>query len=301
MKSPSTFWPILRNELALFRYGYPGWMTAAFLVFYTAMLPGLLFLLMFRNDSVGNDNLALLLQTGIIFFLLVIMLVPVMFVMLLSTIPALKEFFDLNSSTGANPPIPLPPVGTTEGFEFMFTRAMDRVMLCRARTAAFFILALLPFFVALAAAPFTPDIRLNLNHTPAGRLDAQISLYSHAFPAMRPLVNGQRSLPGQFTVPGGTVAYTVWLGWIAALTLLFCHSYGMLLSRWAKPNSWWTLTPLVLPFLIIFCLIKFTFAWQEQSFLFFVAHLLPMIAGLIALAIVIQLWSERRFRKMEIL
>ncbi len=301
MKTCSTFWPILRNELALLRYGYPGWAMAGFVALYTAALPGILYLLMFRNESLGNYNLALLLQTGIIFVLLVVLLMPLMFVTFLSTIPLLKEFFNLNSSTGSNPPIPLPPVGTTEGFEFMFTRAIDRVMLCRARTAAFFLLALLPFFVAVAAAPLAPDVRLNLNHTPADRLDAQISLYSQAFPAMRPVVSGQRNLPGQFTVPGGTVAYTLWLAWIVALTLLLCHAYGTLVSRWAKPNHWWTLTPLALPFLLITWLFKLTFTSQERGFLFFAAHPLPMVAGLLVLAVVIQLWSERRFRKMEIL
>lgn len=301
MKTRSTFWPILRNELALFRYGYAGWITAGFVALYTAALVSIIFFLMFRNDALGNNNLALLLQTNIIFVLIVVILLPLVFVMFLSTVPALKEFFDLNSSSGPNSPLPLPPAGTLEGFEFMFTRAVNRVMLCRARTVAFFLLALLPFLITVAAAPFTPDVHLNLNHTPADRLDAQISLYSRAFPAMRPLVEGKRSFPGQFVVPGGAVAYAVWLAWIAALLLLLCHAYGTLVSRWARPNRWWSLTPLVIPFLLIPRLLVFSFTRQERGFLFFAAHLLPMITALIVLAVVVQVWSERRFRKMEIL
>jgi hypothetical protein len=298
MKTPSTFWPVLRSELAFLRYGYAGWIMAGYVALYTA-LPLTLFLLLFQAERIGN-NLALLLQTNVFVIALVVFFLPVMFITFLSTIPALRDFLQANSSS-PNAPIPVPPVGTTQDLEFQITRAMDRIMLCRARTVAFFISALLPFFLFVAAAPFTPDLHLNLNHTPDDQLDSQIKLYSDAFPAMHPLVEGRRSLPGQFVVPHGALVYTVWLVWLAALLLSLCRAYGTLMANWVKPGRWWTFTPLAFPFLLIPRLLAFTFTRQERGFLFFATHLLPMIAALIVLAIVIQLWCEHRFRKMEII
>jgi hypothetical protein len=93
----------------------------------------------------------------------------------------------------------------------------------------------------------------------------------------------------------------VWLFWLATLLLSLCRAYGTLMAGWVNPNRWWTYTPLAIPFLLIPRLLAFTFTRQERGFLFFAAHLLPMIAALVVFAIVTQLWCERRFRKMEII
>lgn len=118
---------------------------------------------------------------------------------------------------------------------------------------------------------------------------------------MHPLVDGQRQFPNQFIVPRGAVTYAAWLTWITVLLLSLCRAYGTLVSRWVNPNRWWTLTPLLIPFVLIVRLLVITFRVQEQSFLFFAAHLPLMIAALTVLAIAIEIWCERRFRKMEII
>ena len=54
MRTPSTFWPLLKNELAIFRYGEVGFVMAGFIAVYTAGLIALVFLLLFANGSTGR-------------------------------------------------------------------------------------------------------------------------------------------------------------------------------------------------------------------------------------------------------
>jgi hypothetical protein len=293
MKPRSTFWPLLKNELAIFRYGEVGFAIAGFLAFYTAGLIALVFLLLFANDNT-RDNFAGLIETNILPITMSAFFLPLTAITFLSTIPALSDLLEADAA-------PRLPLRHLLGWEFFFTRALDRAALCRARTAAFFIFALAPFFLTLAAASFTPAIHINLNATPPALAAARQERYLNAFPASQPVVVNGRTLPGQFAIPHGAVTYTAWLAWNVALLLLLCRAYGALVASWVKASRWWSATPLIVPFLLVVLLPVNIGILQERDFLFFATHLYALVAALIAFAIVVQLWCEHRFRQMEIL
>ena len=293
MKTRSTFWPLLKNELAIFRYGEVGFALAGFLAFYTAGLIMLVFLLLFANNDLGN-NLAGLLETNLLPITTAAFFLQLAVLTFLSTVPALSDL--LEAEDGRRLPLRL-----LLGWEFLFTRAVDRGALCRARTAAFFIFALAPFFISLAVASFTPAVHINLNATPPAQIAARQERYLNAFPASQPVIVNGRTQPGQFDIPHGAATFTAWLAWNVAFMILLCRAYAALVAPSVKASRWWSATPLIVPFLLVVLLPVNIGFLQERDFLFFAAHLYALVAALIAFAIIVQLWCEHRFRKMEIL
>ena len=243
MRTPSTFWPLLKNELAIFRYGEVGLAMAGILAFYTAAFDhASSFCSCSRTTTPAGQLRQPDWETNILPITMSAFFLPLTAVTFLSTVPALSDLLGANPSPDAQSPAPGLPLRHFLGLEFLFTRALDRAALCRARTAAFFIFALGPFFLSLAIASFTPAIHINLNATPPALAAARQERYLNAFPGSQPVVVNGRTLPGQFDIPHGAVTYTAWLGsesWLSLVPLL-CRACGSSSSPWVKASRWWS-------------------------------------------------------------
>jgi hypothetical protein len=300
MKTQTPFWPLLKNELALGRSGGTGNVAGILLAYW--LLVGAVPLMVLFGDNDSRGNIASVFDAGSLPILAFPFLSSLTLWITYATVPA---FCDILSPAGVIPGA-LQNLGA---FEFLFTRAVDRGMLFRARATAFFIVALTPLFLNVAVSPFAPDITFSpATSTPAELIRRQ-GQYLRAFPASHRGTSHAMIVPGQVVIPHGAVAYTAWLAWNGTLAFLLLQGYGSWIARRVKPNRWWTASfpgaPIFFLLLTLILVAKGSRRTHiniyENSFLFFSTHPLAMVIALAAVAAGIQCWCERRFSKLEIL
>jgi len=274
MNAKTPFWPLLKSEMSYSMFG--GKAQTCFMLLCAWFVAGAMPLVLLRFE------LQILFQSGIL------AIVIFMFVLWMTT------FVSMALVPGCADLLPPgPDSGQVNhglgGLGFIFTRAADRRIFFRARSAAVFLFALTPLFLNVAASPLAREV-----HTGA----LSDSRYSQAFPDMNHGI-----------IPYGAIAYTGWLAWSATALFLFLQAYGALIANRVKPNNKWTGIFPAMPLIVLF--VSFI-AWNkiiarahvsfgEDSFLFFAMHPGEMVIALMALAVVVQIWSERRFSKLEIL
>jgi hypothetical protein len=313
MKARTPFWPLLKNELALRQGGGAG-PIAAILAVYWLCVGSLPFLVLFGDpfgDLVGGPhsrgNIASLFDADFLPIMTFEFLGVLTLWITYATVPA---FCDLLSPGGAVPGA----VQHAGDFEFLFTRAVDRRILFRARATAFFILALTPLILNVVASPFAPDLTFSPVDAASAEAVRRYDRYQSTFPAWRLQVNAPRMYNGgfptvQMAIPHGAVAYTAWLAWSGTLAVLLLQAYGTLIARRVKANHWWTAfypgAPMIIVLLLLILAARVSLRSHinlyENSFLFFSAHPLAMVTALALLAVLIQTWCERRFSQLEIL
>jgi hypothetical protein len=164
------------------------------------------------------------------------------------------------------------PLQGVRAFEFMFTRAIDRRRLFRTRAAVIYALMLGP---------------LMLNVVVSFGLPVSVVFAANTFNEY------------------GAGVLTGWVLWLGTLGLLFMQSYCVLIARRVQSNPWLAGIAIGAPVLVV-C---FAAPWvprhhphfYEESFLFFARNPVLMLIGLVALVPIVQILSERRFSKMEVL
>ena len=309
MKAQAQFWPLLKNELAFSRMGNAGAVAGTFIVYWLAvgMLP---LLLLFRSNA-AQSNIPALFEAGLLPILASLMLAPLTFWITYATVPAFSQLL----APGGSVPGAIQHGGA---FEFMFTRAVDRCLLFRARSTALLIFALAPLFLNVLVSPLAPPVFFDPPDYSSAESVSRHSYYMEAFPAARSSEEDQLDrlenhrapiVPGRSYIPHGAAAFAAWLTWSATLAFLLLQAYGTLVARWVKPNNWWTALYAVTPILLISLAFGIEMRGSlrkhcltyEDSFLFFSTHPLAMVVSLIALAAILQVWCERRFCKLEIL
>jgi len=269
-------------------------------VLYWACAAALPWVLLFGN-KISHGNIDTLFDSGVLLVLGSMVLgmagiyVPLAIVPTFNSI--LVQFASLRSTPGAT---------WDEGkLEFLFTRAIERRVLFRMRTALFFTVALAPFFVNILLSPFAHEVRFQLKNPEfkhqlfSAELQTRYERYQIAFPSAR---GG--------TIPHGAVTYTAWLAYDLMLVVVLMQAYNTLIAPLVKPNRWWTIVYPVAPVLAFFAIMfgaqtdalwSLIRNYSENNFLFFAKHPLTMVAGLVVLAAAVQVWSEKRFSKLEIL
>ena len=185
------------------------------------------------GDSNSRGNIAALFEAGFLPIIAFLLLSCLAVWITYATVPA---FSDLLSPGGAVPG----PVQHLGAFEFLFTRAVDRRKLFRARTTVFFIFTLIPLFLNVVVSPFAPEIRIGPADSTSAEAVGRYEQYMKAFPASHPAKTDAAIVPGQIVIPDGAVAYTAWLAWSGTLVFLLLQGYGTLIARRVKPNSWRT-------------------------------------------------------------
>lgn len=184
--------------------------------------------------------------------------------------------------------------------EFLFTRAISRSVLYRAKAAAVSIYCIPPFLINVALTPWMPNAEFS-------GVDAteRFHRYLNAFPSM-----AQIGPPGKgILIPHGTIACAAWLAWGAAVAVILLQGYGSLIARKVTPGNKWTkLIPAgpALALLAGWTVLLHTegLRWAllvEDNFLLFAAHPILMFAALIIVAGVIQIACERRYSRLEVL
>jgi hypothetical protein len=221
--------------------------------------------------------------------------------MIYATVPAFCDLLEPSGSTSGTLHLPI--------LEFLFTRAINRRLLFRARTTVFFILVLTPLFFNLAISPLAPPTSFGLAEATSPAAVRRGEQYRRAFPASHPATSPAPVLPGQLVIPHGAAAFTAWLGWLGTFAFVLLQAYGALIARWVNPNQWRTASfaaaPLLAVLMCLFVLTRTSINTRldvcERNFLFFSTYPVPLVITLAALALALQIWCERRFSKLEIL
>ena len=181
------------------------------------------------------------------------------------------------------------------GTEFLLTRAVDRPILCRARTAYFLLLVLIvPVIVLLAALPQPP---------------LEIQEYSKAvrqqcldiFPGST-LVPATKGESHAVLLPGGRQTLGVWNVWLFLMAALAVQVLIFLIHRWKYRLYifWVVFAAFILgPLSATILGSSKKLSWTEHIFFLFAAHPVLVCLGTLPVAILVQLWCERRFAQME--
>jgi hypothetical protein len=297
MNARTPFWPLFKNELEI------GWFApiagvVMLLAFYWFMLGALPYVFLFGSTT-AQGNLAQLFDAGFVPIMLFLIGAWLSATMMYTMIPNFSDLLEQGVVAPCSLRLPL--------LEYLFTRAINRRLLFRARTAIFFILVLTPLFLSLAIAPFAPPTRFGVADPTSPAAVHRYEQYQKAFPASHPAMN--HAMPGQITVPLGAAAFIAWLTWFGTFASVLLQAYGAFIAKWVNPNQWRTLSlataPLIAILLCMFLLMRTSFSVRldicERSFLFFATYPVPLVIALAALAAALQIWCERRFSKLEIL
>ena len=196
------------------------------------------------------------------------------------------------------------PIQNIRAFEFMFTRAMDRRRLFRTRAVVIYLLLLGPLLLNVLVSTGSREgfLRDDASDPNAALRWEQ---YVKAFPDHHLKLQIRQERPTPIVIPRGAVALTAWVFWIATLGLLFMQGYCTVVVNYIKQNPWLAGLAVGVPVVA-----AMSFApwiprhyphFYEESFLFFARNCRLLLLGLLVLIPLVQLFSEHRFRKLEIL
>jgi len=288
MKTHSQFWPLLKFELGVGRFG-PIWVLAATFVGFWAFANSLPLLLVMGDSNCGGNVASLFASFDGAFSLMACWWLAMVQAFLATAF--------------------LPGVGVAVdnfgALEFLFTRAIDRRRLYRARAAALFLLVLTPLFLNLLVSPWEPQLKLGVEAFNPATAASQEARYLEAFPGSHSLAVQPPARPGPIVLRHGTETFAAWLVWSVSLGFLAMQTYCGLLARHAKPGQWRNLALQFAPMVVLLCgalcAAKIWVNPCEQTFLFFARHLVALTLGLVLLVPFVQAFCERRFADLEIL
>ncbi|MEQ2009299.1 MAG: hypothetical protein ABMA26_21160 [Limisphaerales bacterium] len=183
-------------------------------------------------------------------------------------------------------PLWVPPAANSD--EFLSTRAIDRALHFRAKTAMLGVFIVLPVLlnfalVCLGARQFPPGVASFVEATPASQSEAEPLAVATAF--------------------GGTMI------WAGAAAIVLMQGYYGLVSRWSAGAGrlrgvLLACGPVVLG-LAGFVFFRFSFDAEHDRLApvvrFIVRHWFALTVALVALAVVVQRFCERRFAEQEVL
>ena len=287
MKTVTPFWPLFKHEMGL-RPGGSRWGIAVGVLGYWFGAGTFPYVALY-GDYTAKADITTMFRTGflpIFFFLLATGLsIWTTFV----TVPAFSDWMTAQDPGSAT-------LQNSGGLEYLFTRAVDRRKLFRARTVLFLLIALTPFFVDLALSGFAPPVVGSLS----------VYKYLRAFPLYHPQTD--------MVIPHCATIFSAWITWLGLVSFFLLQGYGALIAKRVRAGNLWTLLFPAAPILVVvwaFGLVNHYYKMTqgfagdnnlcENSFLFFATHPLAMVLGMAALGIVIQIWCERRFSRLEVL
>jgi len=196
------------------------------------------------------------------------------------------------------------PGKSVRASEFLFTRAIDRRRLFRTRAAVIYLVLLGPLFLNLLASTGSGETTLGSDASDPAAAALRREQYEKVFPDHRLKVGKSQETSPPLVIPRGAVVLTAWVFWLATLGLLFMQGYCMLVVNQVKHSPWLAGlvvgAPVVAAFYLAPWIPRHNPQLYEQSFLFFARNCGPLLLGLLVLIPVVQLFSERRFRKLEI-
>jgi len=196
------------------------------------------------------------------------------------------------------------PVQSIRAFEFMFTRAIDRRRLFRTRAVLIYLVLLGPLLLNLLVSTGSRETTLG---TDASDLNAALrwEQYATTFPDHHLKVQERQEKPAPIVIPRGAVALTAWVFWLGTLGLLFMQGYCTVVVNHTKHNPWLAGLAVGVPVVVMMLFAPWVPRhhphFYEESFLFFSRNGWPLLLGLLVLIPVVQLFSEHRFCKLEIL
>lgn len=296
MKTRSSFWSLLKNELGAGRFWHVALVAAWSLTnwLFLAVVP---FLALF-GEFAAHGNLASLFEAGLIPIMAFVFLLCITAITACATVPALAELLP----PGEYAPFPVPTL------EYLFTRAINRRLIFRARTTSLCFLFLAPLFLDLAMSPFLPETYFGIAESNTPEAIRRYEQYRRTFPTSHAVSGHAVSLPGQIIIPHGGLAYAAWLAWSVTFAFVLLQGYGVLIAKRVKPNNWWTALYPAAPILGVLLsmalwargVVKLPDHFCEHCFLFFSTHPVALVLALLACAAIIQTWCERKFSKLEV-
>lgn len=197
------------------------------------------------------------------------------------------------------------PVQSIRAFEFMFTRAIDRRRLFRARAVLIYLLLLGPLLLNLLVSTGSRETTVGSDAFDPDGTAIRRAQYQQTFPDSRLNEEKSQEQPAPIVIPHGAVALTAWVFWLGTFGLLFMQGYCTVVVNHIKHNPWLAGLAVGVPVMAA----MFFAPWiprhhphfYEESFLFFARNGGPLLLGLLVLIPGVQLFSEHRFRKLEIL
>lgn len=304
MNARTPYWPLFRNELGVGHYpGIPWAMTLGFYLAIWLLASSLPLLILFKTCE---GNLATFFTAfGVMFgFALVWWVAITAWLFAFALLPGISN-----------------PIQSVRAFEFMFTRAIDRRRLFRTRTAVIYLVLLGPLLLNLLVSAGSRETTIGADTSDPGSAALRREQYSNAFPASRPKEAGVYpkegtvggwpitalkllEQPAPMVIPRAAMVLSAWILWMGTLGLLLMQGYCVLVARHVQNNPWLAGMaiggPIVAASLLAPWIPKLYPDLFEQSFLFFARNLVPLLIGLLALVPVVQIFSERRFSKLEI-
>ncbi len=201
-----------------------------------------------------------------------------------------------------------------KAFEFLFTRAVDRRMIFRAKAAATLIVVLTPQLPGLVWSLAQPDMFVTFEARATQGSASADTIAGLVFPTQRYLQSfpGSERLPGpkpedhdQLRIHGGWRAYAWWLAWGSTLGMALLFAYYALVGRHLRRSGWWANTILIAPIPGVIGLILLV-AWLgyhpgTESFRFFREHEFVCLLLLLTVSYASLRWCEDRFAELEIL
>jgi hypothetical protein len=195
-------------------------------------------------------------------------------------------------------------IWNVSGSEFLFTRAINRGRLFRAKATAVFLLITLPMFLNLLLSPWMRELTVDVDSR-FGAVVAHEEVYAKAFPRNNAAAVSSSLTSNKVVIRNGTVTLAGWLLWWGVSGFLVAQSYCALIARRFGQTGWHRVA---LPYLPILVLLIWVFVpprlpvnLYEESFLLFSRHPVLMAIALVPLAIVVESFCERRFSRLEIL
>lgn len=288
MNVRTPYWPLFRNELGVDHYPKIPWVLGLGFCLALWLVASLVPLLLLFKSSEGNLGTFFAAFGDLVGFALVWLLATAGWLFAFALLPGISN-----------------PIQSVRAFEFMFTRAIDRRRLFRTRAAVIYMVMLGPLLLNLLVSAGSPQPTLGPDASAPAASALRQEQYLQAFPDSHPQVGKSQEQPTLIVIPRGAVVLTAWILWLGTLGLLLMQGYCVLLARHVQHNPWLAGFAIAVPVLVAF----FFAPWiprhhphfYEESFLFFARNLVPLLVGLAALIPVVQIFSERRFRELEIL
>ena len=185
------------------------------------------------------------------------------------------------------------------GMEFLLTRAVDRPLVFRARSALFyFIILAIPMTAFLGALKKT-DLQIDeYNRTEYGQV------LDHMAGSVPSAVNGEKSTT--ITIPNGKILVKSWCLWLFVCTAIGVQVFINLVYplKYRRFILWGTYLAFI--FFPVFLVVNYfrssaieSLSMRETVFFTFIAHQPFFWLATIAALLLGQLWCERRFSRFE--
>jgi hypothetical protein len=188
------------------------------------------------------------------------------------------------------------------GTEFLLTRAVDRHLLHRTRSVfAYGIVLLLPTLFFLAAL-FHPSADLSDYST-----EQKQAIVQNIPGSLLHQVPDKDGMQERILVPRGNILLAAWHLWQFLLAAILGQFFVWLIAPLPYRQFLFGaifLCIIFIPFVSLFALSSsivdiHSISWNEKLFFIFAAHPLLFLVLSLAVAVLVQLWCERRFVQLE--